>query len=438
MILNTTEYVKFFRQSSPYIHAHRGKTFVMMLSGETVDHPNLPHIIHDIALLSSLGVRLVLVHGARPQIDERIRSRELERVFHNDVRVTDKAALECVKDAVGSLRLKLEAQLSTGLVNSPMYGSRIRVVSGNYVTAQPLGVVDGIDYLHSGEVRRIDAKGISRQLDEGNVVLLSCIGLSSTAEIFNLPVESVAHQTAQELKAEKLIMFSANKGLFNAEGELTRSIRPLEARHKLLPCQDAEGRRLLMAALEAGQGGVMRTHIISHEDDGSLLVELFTRDGAGTLLTLDRYEEMRTASIEDVGGILELIRPLEEKGILVRRSRKQIEREIGLFSVIVRDGMIIGCAALHLFKDGHSGELACIVVHPDYRRSDRGDVLLEQIESRAREEGISRLFVLTTRTSHWFAERGFEQVMVTDLPQDRQNSYPVARASKVLMKTLDE
>ncbi len=437
MNLNTTEYVKFFRQSSPYIHAHRGKTFVMMLSGETVEHPNLTHIIHDIALLSSLGVRLVIIHGARPQISERVQSGGLESCFHNDVRITDKPTLECVKDAVGSLRVKLEALLSTGLVNSPMYGSRIRVVSGNFVTAQPLGVVDGIDYQHSGEVRRIDAKGISRQLDDGNVVLLSCIGLSSTAEVFNLPVESVAHRTAQALKAEKLIMFSHKQGLFDAEGKLARSIRPLEARHQLLPCQDVDGKRLLLAALEAGQGGVMRTHIISHEDDGSLLVELFTRDGAGTLLTLDRYEEMRSGMIEDVGGILELIRPLEEKGVLVRRSRKQIEREINLFSVIVRDGMIIGCAALHPFKDGISGELACIVVHPDYRKGDRGDVLLEHIENRAREEGINRLFVLTTRTSHWFAERGFEPVKVSDLPDDRRESYPVARASKVLMKQVD-
>ncbi|RRJ83474.1 amino-acid N-acetyltransferase [Aestuariirhabdus litorea] len=433
--MSSAEYVNFFRHSSPYINAHRGRTFVIHLGGATLADEGFSTIVHDIALLNSLGVRLVLVFGARPQIEQRVVERGINCRFHHGVRLTSKEVLESVKDAVGSLRIRIESMLSMGLANSPMHGARIRVVSGNFVTAKPLGVVDGIDFQQTGEVRRIDREAITQLLNDGYVVLLSCLGSSPTGEVFNLPVEQVATATAAALKAEKLILFGAGNGICNAEGELLRQMRVQQAR-TLLPALEDEPKQLLEASINACAQGVNRCHIIGHGTDGALLQELFTRDGAGTLVTQQGYEETRQATIEDVGGILELIQPLEEQGVLVRRSRKQLEQEIDLFTVIERDGMIIGCASLHPFTDVRCAELACVAIHPDYRQGSRGDLLLEYAEEFARRQGIERLFVLTTRTAHWFVERGFGEIPVEQLPEAKKQIYNLQRNSKVFEKQL--
>ena len=432
---NKADYVKFFRQSSPYIHAHRGKTFVIMLSGETLAHANLSNIISDIALMSSLGVRLVIVHGARPQIEDRLQQRGIQSRFHNERRITDKQSLESVIDAVGNMRAMIESRLSVGLVNSPMHGARIRVVGGNFVTAKPLGVHDGIDFQHTGAVRRVDNQAIDHLLNSGYVVLLSCLGLSPTGEVFNIEAEEVATQTAISLSAEKLVFYGSEDGIFDDNDELISRISPVEA-HSYISHLSGEPKRLLSSATEACTEGVDRVQIISFQVDGSLLMELFTRDGAGTLISRDRYEEVRRATIDDVGGILELILPFEEKGILRRRSRKELEREIHWFKVVLLDGMIIGCAALHPFdnKGKKVAELACVVVHPDYRQSNRGDLLLNHIEQLAEEKGIQELYVQTTQTAHWFIERGFDEVSVKTLPDVLKEKYNLKRQSKVLKK----
>ena len=438
MDISNEDYVKFFRQSSPYIHAHRGRTFVIMLPGSALSDDNFANIASDIALLSSLGVRLVLVYGARSQITSRLNKQEITSEFRDNYRVTDKEALSAVIESVGTLRVKIEAQLSMGLVNSPMHGARIRVVGGNFITARPLGVVDGIDFQHTGEVRRIDRKAIQQQLDDNSLVLLPCIGFSPTGETFNMTVEEVATQTAISLKAEKLIMYSSGTGLKDHNNQLVRTMRPSEARNRLSPTSTPEDFRLLEAATHACDGGVIRTHIVSHATDGALLQELFSREGCGTLITrdVDAYEQMRQATIEDVGGVLKLIQPLEEKGILVRRSRKQLEQEIELFTVITRDGMVIGCASLHAYPDNQCAELACLVIHPEYRNGQRGDLLLEAIEQQAQQQKLKSLFVLTTRTAHWFVERGFKASKISELPDEKQEAYNRPRNSKVFLKKM--
>ncbi|MCX4026164.1 amino-acid N-acetyltransferase [Endozoicomonas sp. SM1973] len=433
---SSPEYVSFFRHSSPYINAHRGRTFVLMIGGEAIADNNFGNIIHDIALLNSLGVRLVVVFGARPQIDQYLKERQVACKFHQHQRITDKEVLESVKDAVGNLRIKIESMLSMGLANSPMYNARIRVIGGNFVTAKPIGVVDGVDFLHSGDVRRIDRKAISQQLDDGYVVLLSCLGSSPTGQVFNLATEDVATQAAISLGAEKLIIFGSKSGIQDNNNQLIRSMKPAEALRILKQSTSLETKRLLSAALTACEGGTDRAHIISHQQDGALLQELFTRDGSGTLITHDGYEEIRQGNIEDVGGIIKLIQPLEKQGVLVRRSRKQIEQEINLFTIIERDGTIIGCAAFHPYPDSDSAELACVAVHQDYRGNDRGNLLLQHNEEAARKQGIKALFVLTTKTAHWFLERGFEETTLDELPNAKKNTYNPKRGSKVFVKKL--
>lgn len=431
------DFVDFFRASAPYIHAHRGRTFVVCFGGEMVTGPRFSGLMQDIALMHSLGVRLVLVHGARPQIEESIQRRGGESRFLSGRRVTDAVGLMATKEAVGALRVEIESRLSMGLATSPMAGARIRVATGNFVVAQPLGVVDGVDHLHTGLVRRVDASGIEQRLADGAIVLLSPLGYSLTGEVFNVEFHEVAAATARALGAEKLVILVNAKGVVDGRKRLLHELAVAEAvaltEKKHL---SDELRAHLRAAVGAVQGGVPRAHLVDRRVDGALLRELFTRDGVGTLVTDEDYEGLRQATLADVTGILALIEPLEAAGVLVRRSRELLERAISDYVVIERDGLVIGCGALHPFEKTPQGEIACLAVHDDYRTAGRGDALLSYLERRARNEGLKRLFVLTTRTLHWFQERGYAVVKPQHLPAARRKLYSAARNSKVLSKGL--
>jgi amino-acid N-acetyltransferase len=427
-------HIRWLRSTAPYINAHRGKTFVLMLGGAIAQQENFSNIIHDIALLNSLGVRLVLIHGSRAQIDLRMQAAGLESRFHEGIRITDSDALEHIKDAAGSLRAQIEALLSMGLPNSPMQGSHMRVCSGNFVTARPMGVVDGVDFHHTGKVRRIDTSGIQQQLADESIVLLSPLGYSPTGEIFNLALEDIAVHCASAIGADKLVLFGSAAGVINENGELIRQCAVGEV--KELNIGDAQQSFLLQTAKRACLAGVERCHIISHEDDCALLEELFTHDGSGTLVGNDDYELSRKANIDDVGGILELIEPLEQQGVLLKRSRELLETEISLFRLLVRDGRIIACAALYPFPDDGCGEIACIVSHPDYRGGKRGQRLLQTLEDEARRLGLERVFVLTTQTAHWFIEQGFAGSAQDELPGKKKSLYNLQRNSKVFFKAL--
>jgi amino-acid N-acetyltransferase len=437
MVVSHIDSVKLFRNSAPYINAHRGKTFVLMFGGEAVEDPNFANIINDIALLNSLGVRLVLVHGARPQIDQRIDLRGVEKRFEKGIRLTDKQTLESVKDAAGSVRCQIEALLTMGLANSPMHGAQIRVCSGNMVVAMPIGVREGIDFEHTGLVRRIDVNGINDHLDDGSIVLLSPMGYSPTGEVFNLSHEDVATQTAIALQADKLIVFSEQEGFVNQSGKLLRNIEASLLQSMLEDPHFAAQHSILNAFNDVLNAGVPRCHCVSYCVDGSLLQELFTRDGAGSLVSQRHYEQLRQAKIEDVGGILQLINPLEEKGILVKRSRELLEAEIDCFTLIERDGMVVACAALYPYPNERTGELACVATHSDYRGKNRGERLLEAICEKAIAMGLDSIFVLTTVTAHWFQEQGFVQADVNALPESKKQLYNYQRNSKVFSLTLN-
>lgn len=409
-----------------------------MLAGELLDGPALATLIHDLALLNSLGIKLVLVHGARPQISARLAESGIESTFEQHMRITDAAALDGVMAAVGALRLKLEGLFSMGLANSPMHNASIRLVSGNFVVAKPVGVRNGFDYQHTGEVRRIDVDAIRQQHTAGNVVLLSPVGCSPTGELFNVNAEEVASTAAIALGADKLILMGNRLRLADGNDNLLRELSPQDA-GKLLAedlFQDSDIDRQLTAACHAASNGVGRAHLLDASVDGALIKELFTRDGCGTLVTRETYETVRGARIEDVGGILELIEPLEADGTLVRRSRELLETEIHRFAITERDGMVIACAALYPFPDDKTGELACVAVHPSYRKGERGAQLLGYVERRAREQGLQSLFVLTTLTAHWFQQQGFEAAGVEALPGARQSLYNWQRNSKVFVKLL--
>jgi amino-acid N-acetyltransferase len=428
--MTSESFLHVLRGSAPYIHAHHGRTFVIAFGGEAAARPDFSKLIYDIALLHSLGVKLILVHGARSQIDAELRDAKIKPRFAGKLRITDAPTLECVKAAAGAVRMQIEALLSTGLASTPMGGARLSVASGNLVIAQPVGVRNGIDHLLTGEVRRIDADAIKAHLDRDSIVLLSPVGYSPTGEIFNLRFEDVAVAAAEAIGADKLVF------LIDEKLKGARQLKLEEAQQIVQDGKAKELRDELALAVRACRNGVRRVHLISHRQDGTLLQELYSRDGVGTLVFADSYDVVRAASIDDVGGILGLIAPLEEVGVLVPRSREQLELEIGRYFVMLRDGLITACCALMPYTDEKVAELACVAVHPDYQNQGRAEALLAQVERTARAQKLKRIFALTTHAPHWFIEHGFKAGSIDDLPVTRKQMYNYQRNSKVLIKGL--
>ena len=432
------DFVTWFRSVAPYINAFRGKTFVVAFGGEVVADGKFVELTHDFNLLAALGIRLVLVHGARPQIEQHLSRNDIADCYHQNIRLTDAATMQCVKEAVGRVRFEIEALLSMGLANSPMANADIRVAGGNFITAQPIGVINGVDLQHTGRVRKVDVAAIRDRMEFGEVVLLSPLGYSPTGEVFNLTLEELATQVAIELDADKLVFLQDADGVMTAAGELLRELTADQASALLAsgqPLSD-DAALFLPCAVAACQAGVARSHLISRHTDGALLQELFTDSGIGSMVVESTLNTLRAAGIDDVGGIVQLLQPLEAEGTLVRRSRELLEREIDRFVVLEHDHRIIGCAALYPFPDMAAGELACLAVQPAYHRHGYGEVLLRHIAAEAQAQGLQQLFVLTTRTAHWFIERGFQAAEVSQLPAQKQALYNYQRRSKVFVKNI--
>lgn len=438
----TEAFVKWFRTATPFIHQFRDKTFVVAFGGEVVAEGEFLQLTHDLNVLVSLGVRVVLVHGTRPQVEDQLIQHGVTPHYVSGRRVTDDAALRCVKEANGIVRMEIEAILSTELANSPMANSDIRVASGNFITAKPLGIINGVDFHHTGEVRKVDVEGIKRRLDDQEVVLLSPIGFSPTGDVFNCTLEDVATSTAIALKADKLIFLMEKNGAMDTKGRLISELTVKEAGDLLQsrPDYSEDVQFYLPAATRACAAGVKRAHLISRHIDGALLIELFTHHGIGTMIVPESPEQIRTATPDDVDNIVQLIEPLEREGILARRDRGQLRQEIGRFFVLEHGGdhdlKIIGCAALYPFPNEQSAELACLAVNPFYRDGGRGERLLQFAEKRAREKGFKTLFVLSTQTTQWFVERGFAETGVEALPAQKQALFNYDRRSKIFRKPL--
>lgn len=434
--------IDWFRQAMPYINRHRGKVFVMMLGGDAVADDNLDNLIHDIVLLNSLGIKIVIVHGVRKQLDEKLQQSAISSEFVHGLRVSTQTILEQAIQACSLVRSKLETKLSMGLPNSPMHGAKVRVASANVITAKPAGVIDGIDLQHTGFVRKIDTNAIEMLLDANNIVLLSPIGYSPAGEAFSLGHHHVATEIAVALGADKLLALIEADGVGDAHTTLFRELDTEQAKQLLDAAKD-ESRsasdaslQCLTAAVKALNAGVSRAHIMSFARDGALLQELFSVDGVGTLVQKEHFEEVRQAHAEDVPAIIELIAPLETQGVLVKRDREQLENEVDQFTVVEREGLIIALAALYPFTEDAIGEIACIVTHMDYRNGARGATLLQALEKSAQQQGLTKVFVLTTQTEHWFIERGFKPGDTGSLPAKKQSLYNYQRNSKVLVKAL--
>ena len=437
-------FVPWFRSVAPYIHAYRGKTFVVAMAGEGIAAGKLNAFVQDVAILHAMGIKLVLVHGFRPQVSEQLRAKGQPERFSHGLRITDAVALDCAQEAAGQLRFEIEAAFSQGLPNTPMANATVRVVSGNFLTARPVGIVDGVNFLHSGIVRRVDAAAIRRAIDIGAIVLLSPFGFSPTGEAFNLTMEDVATSTAIALQADKLMFLTEVAGVRedqnDAESAIDTELALADAKRLLAalpgPTQPTDTAFYLRHCIKACEGGVERSHILPFAADGALLTEVYTHDGIGTMVVDEKLESLREATSDDIGGILQLIEPFERDGTLVKRDRTEIERDIGHYTVIEHDGVIFGCAALYPYPEAHTGEMAALTVSYNVQGQGDGERILKRIEQRAKAAGLTSIFVLTTRTMHWFIKRGFQEVEADWLPEARKRKYNWDRRSLVMVKKL--
>jgi amino-acid N-acetyltransferase len=344
--------------------------------------------------------------------------------FSAHQRITPQQALPLLAGESGRIATRLQALASCRVHLDEQRALPPVIAQGNWVIAQPRGVLQGVDFQHTGRVRKVQTEALHRALDSGQIPLLTAITPSFTGELFNLNALDQACSVASALQADKLIILLPADELPKLPHQLNaRALHKLQHQHWLLP------------KLSEITGAVRRIHLLDAFSEGVLLKELFTLDGVGSLIFADQYHEIRQATIDDVGGILALIEPLEHQGVLVRRDREKLEAEISNFLVVVRDSRIIGCAALYPL-DQHSAELACFAIDPAYRNQGIGTDLLNAIEQRACSLDIQQLYLLTTQTQHWFRQHGFKPATPNDLPTPRQSLYNARRASRVYQKTL--
>ena len=441
-------FVPWFRSVAPYIHKFRNQTFVVGIAGEAIAAGKLHHLAQDLAMIQSMGVKIVLVHGFRPQVNEQLKAKGHEPKYSHGIRITDEVALDCAQEAAGQLRYEIEAAFSQGLPNTPMADSTVRVISGNFITARPVGIVDGVDFQHSGLVRKVDTAGILRTLDFGAMVLLSPFGFSPTGEAFNLTMEELATSVAVSLQAVKLLFLTEVAGIrinpaapASDDNPIDTEL-PLAAAEKLLrelpaPRVPSDTGFYLQHCVKACQGGVERSHILPFATDGALLLEIYVHDGIGTMVVDEKLESLREATGDDVSGIVQLIEPFEQDGTLVKRSRTEIERDAGNYTIIEHDGVIFACAALYPYPEAKTAEMAALTVSPSVQGQGDGERVLKRIEQRAKAAGLESIFVLTTRTMHWFLKRGFVQMDPDWLPDARKRKYNWDRKSQVLVKKLN-
>lgn len=401
-----------------------------MLSDVDITEATLRKLVQDIVLLKAIGIKLVLVQNTRHNVATNTLLVKSHAKCHDGRLITTYELLGEIQAVANRFKEKISS-----LIGQTQYRTMNQslLISGNFISAKPLGVNDGIDHKYTGNVRRINSEAIKNQLQLGAIVYLDNLAYSPTGQLYNLESEELAAKVAVELKADKLILFGKDPYCTEKNGDRISEMT-LENYSDLSTLSPDLDTRLQAAKL-AVQKGVERTHLLGASVDGALLTELMTVSGSGTMIAANPAICIRQATANDLAGLVHLLSPLEEEGILAHRSRVCLEEDLRNFFVVEQDALIIGSAALIKLTES-AAELAAMAVDPEKTEQEIGSRLMTQIESTAIEMGIQSLFVLTTKASDWFIERGFQEVDIDALPDNRRALYNHQRNSRILKKSL--
>ena len=436
-----SSFIQNFRLSAKYINLFNQNIFVIALSGYVFNEDQFEKIAQDINILHSLKIKVILVYGARPQVESILVKNKIPVRLVKNMRVTSSAALKHVIEVIGAIRNKIEATLST--INS--VSERMRLSSGNFLTAMPVGIIDGIDMESTGKIRGVDVEAIKNKLNHHEIVIVSPIGYSPIGQIFNLSYEQTAANIAAAINADKLIYYVDANGILNERGELIPELTSEKA-HKLIshieekPSPESaqnlsyDDFNILKSSVFAIKNKIKKVHLINRHIDGSLIEELFTEKGSGTILTEFALENFRKATECDLKDIYRILFPLEKRKILIERDLTQIKGMINQFYVLEHDKKFVGCVSLNSFKE--SLELASFSIEPKYQRLGFGKKLLKFCELEAKKLKYDEMFILTTQSEHWFAENGFKEKSKELMPTFKKKTYQSERNSKYLTKKL--
>jgi amino-acid N-acetyltransferase len=443
-ILNTSSqssFVENLRLSAKYISQFNQKVFVIGISGHVFNDGQFENIAKDINLLHSLNIKVILVYGARPQVEAILVKNKIPIRLVQNMRVTSKSALSHIIEVNGAMRVKIEATLST----IKPFTEGMQLSSGNFLTAMPAGVIDGIDMEATGRVRNIDINAIENKLNHHEIVIVSPIGYSPIGQIFNLSYEQTAANIAAAIGADKLIYYVDANGILNERGELIPELTSEKA-HKLISHIEEKTSpeaaqnlsyddfNILKSSLFAIKNKIKKVHLINRHIDGSLIEELFTEKGSGTIFTEFALENFRKATEGDIKDIYRILSLFEKKKILVKRDLPQIKNSIEHFYILEHDKKFVGCVSLNPYKEGL--ELASFAIDKNYQKLGFGKKLLKFCELEALKLKYNEVFILTTQSEHWFAENGFREKSKDLMPALRKKTYQSKRNSKYLTKKL--
>lgn len=414
-----------------YIPRFRDKVFVLSIDGAIVTEENFANILTDVALLRSVNIRVVLVHGAGAQIKALAAQQGVAASDATGVGITDAPTLQLALTAAN----RLTHEILEGLA-----AHDLRAACTNAIIAHPMGILQGVDHLYTGKVERVDTGLLQILLQQDIIPVVPPLGFDGDGRTYRVNSDGVAAALAESLRATKLIFITTHDG-FERGGQLIRQIPVSELDTLIVSAKnDIEPDILskLVHGSQACRAGVPRTHIINGRLDESLLAEVFSNEGVGTLIYANEYQQIRRALKKDVRSILQLTKDSVRTEELVKRTRATIEKQIGDYYIFEIDKNPVACVALHIYADHAKGELACLYVRPSHENQGIGRKLIQFVESRARELGLAELITLSTQAFTYFQSKGgFVEGTPEDLPPARREKYEASgRNSKILLKKL--
>jgi len=414
-----------------YIPGFREKTFVIALDGGIIADDNFPNILLDMAVLRSLSIRIVIVHGAAHQIEELARESKIPISNSDGTGITDAETLKLALTAAN----RITHEVMEGLASNDL-----RAAYTNAVIAHPSGIIGGVDRLFTGRVEKIDIEFLNTLLDKGVIPVVPPLGFDGDGRTFRVNSDGVAMEVAEALRASKLI-YVTNRNGFTKNGKTTAQVSVSEAeeyfkKHKADIPENMVSK--FEHCIRACQHGVNRVHVIDGRIDEALLAELFSNEGIGTMIYANEYQAVRRAMKKDVRAIRNLIRESVEQEEIVKRSRADIISQLSDYYVFQIDGNIVGCVALHIQPGGESAELACLSVSGAHENIGIGQKLMTFADEAAKAKGVKTIFLLSTRAFNYFQQKGgYKEGSPNDLPQARREKYDASgRNSKVLVKTV--